>query len=156
MRQLNLQITGSLSTRVDARRLARAVRAVLLAEEVKCPVGLTVAVVDDAEMEQLHVTYRGEPGTTDVLSFPFEPLSGGEEEEYEYLGDVVIAWPQAARQAGEEGHTPQDEVDLLVVHGVLHLLGYDDEVPEARARMWARQAHIMEQLGLGHVAPKGQ
>ncbi len=153
MLQLHLQITGSLSTRVDGRRLVRAARTALEAEGVDRPVALTVVVVDDAEMERLHVAYRGEAGTTDVLTFPFDPLPGGDEEG-EYLGDVVIAWPQAARQAGEMGHAPQDEVDLLVVHGVLHLLGYDDEEPEARSRMWARQAHIMGRLGLGHVAPR--
>lgn len=150
---VELQITGSLSTRVDANRLRRAVETALAEEGVDRPAALTIVVVDDEEMSRFHAAYRGEPGPTDVLTFPFESPEGVAEEEF-YLGDIVICWPQAVRQAEAEGHSWQDEVDLLAVHGVLHLLGYDDEQPDSRALMWHRQAEILERLGLGHVVPR--
>ncbi len=150
---VHLQISGSLSNRVDAKRLRRAVEATLAEEGVDRPVALTIVVVDDEEMSDLHEAYRGEAGPTDVLTFPFEPPNGVDEEGA-YLGDIVLCLPQAMRQAGEEGHPWQDEVDLLAVHGVLHLLGYEDETPEGRARMWRRQARILDRVGLGHVAPR--
>jgi probable rRNA maturation factor len=71
-----------------------------------------------------------------------------------YLGDIIICYPQAARQAEEEGHPTQDELDLLAVHGTLHLLGYNDETPEDQKVMWSRQEAVMRRLGLGIVAPR--
>jgi probable rRNA maturation factor len=80
-----------------------------------------------------------------VLSFPAgetDPDTG----EY-YLGDVVISFPRAQAQAQERGHSTAEELDLLVVHGVLHLLGYDHADVEERDRMWAVQQQVLNQLG---------
>ena len=87
-----------------------------------------MAVVPDARIRQLNFQYRGKNTPTDVLSFPAE--------EPGYLGDVVIAPAVAARNDPE---APERELRLLVVHGVLHLLGYDHEEDDERAEMWARQ-----------------
>jgi probable rRNA maturation factor len=70
-----------------------------------------------------------------------------------YWGDVLIAYPQAQAQAAAANHAIQAELALLVVHGVLHLLGYDHVRPEDKEVMWERQAHVLSQLGLAHVQP---
>jgi probable rRNA maturation factor len=96
-------------------------------------VELSLSFVDEAEMEDLHVRYLDEPGPTDVLSFP---LDGEDERGLRVLGDVVIAPSVAARNNPGD---PGGELRLLVVHGVLHLLGYDHEEDAEKATMWARQ-----------------
>jgi rRNA maturation RNase YbeY len=96
-------------------------------------VELSVSFVEDAEMEELHVRYLDEPGPTDVLSFP---LDDEEHDGARVLGDVVIAPAMAARNHPDD---PAAELRLLLVHGILHILGYDHETPDERAAMWARQ-----------------
>ena len=83
---------------------------------------LTVAFVRDPRIRELNLRFRGKPRATDVLSFP-----AGDDFEPDYLGDVVISADAAARQAGEAGHSLEREVSELVIHGVLHLCGYDHE-----------------------------
>src|SRR6266516_1697673 len=117
---------------VDVDALAALARETLIAEGLQ-DVELSLSFVDDAEMEELHVRYLHEPGPTDVLSFP---LDGEDERGMRVLGDVVIAPAVAAR------NNPGDlaaELRLLVVHGVLHLLGYDHEEDAEKAEMWSRQ-----------------
>lgn len=94
---------------------------------------LSVSFVEDAEIEELHVRYMGEPGPTDVLSFPQDDRG---EDGVRMLGDVVIAPAVAARNNPED---PGAELRLLLVHGILHLLGYDHEEDGERAEMWGRQ-----------------
>lgn len=152
---VELQIDERWAPQVNPDRLRRAVNATLEIEEVAGEPGVAIAIIGDEEMAQLHEAYRNEPGTTDVLSFPFDPdpFDPGQEMEG-YLGDIIICYPQAARQAEEEGHPTQDELDLLAVHGTLHLLGYNDETPEDQKVMWSRQEAVMRRLGLGIVAPR--
>ncbi|RME82331.1 MAG: rRNA maturation RNase YbeY, partial [Caldilineae bacterium] len=69
------------------------------------------------------------------------------------LGDIVIAAPTAARQAHAAGHTPAEEICLLAVHGILHLLGYDHDTPARKEAMWQKQAQILAANGLAHVKP---
>ena len=117
---------------VDEAGLVDLARTTLLGEGLGA-VELSVSFVDDAEMEELHVRYMDEEGPTDVLSFPLD-----EEEHHgvRVLGDVVIAPAVAARNNPED---PSAELRLLLVHGILHLLGYDHEADAEKAEMWARQ-----------------
>ena len=111
---------------------------------------LTILLSDDAQVRDLNRQYLGIDAATDVLSFPAgeaDPDTGAT-----YLGDVIISVPQAAAQARAAGHGLEAEVQLLVVHGVLHLLGHDHAQPEAKARMWAAQADVLSQLGLRDMA----
>ena len=125
-------ISDRQSAQVDVDALASLARRTLLAEGLR-EVELSLSFVDEAEMEDLHVRYLDEPGPTDVLSFP---LDGEDERGLRVLGDVVIAPSVAARNNPDD---PGGELRLLVVHGVLHLLGYDHEEDAEKATMWARQ-----------------
>src|ERR687892_74662 len=71
--------------------------------------------------------------------------------EARYIGDILISIPRAQAQANAAGHPLESEVQLLVVHGVLHLLGHDHAEAEEKARMWKAQAEILERLGLGSI-----
>ncbi len=117
---------------IDVDGLVELARATLAGEGLG-RVELSVSFVDDAEIEDLHVRYLGEPGPTDVLSFP---LDDEEHDGLRVLGDVVIAPLVAARNNPDD---PAGELRLLLVHGILHILGYDHETAEERAVMWSRQ-----------------
>ena len=97
---------------------------------------LSLSFVTSEEMAQLHEQYAGEAGPTDVLSFPLE--------EDELLGDVIVCPEEAGRNNPEH---IAEELRLLVVHGTLHLLGYDHEEEEERRSMWERQAQYSEVSG---------
>jgi probable rRNA maturation factor len=113
---------------------------------------LSMLLVDEAHMTNLHEKWMEEPGPTDVLSFPMDELRphsmagpnrsrgrDGDEPEPVLLGDVVLCPQVAAVQARQHGHSTQAELELLTVHGVLHLLGYDHADPEEEAEMFGLQ-----------------
>jgi len=108
-------------------------------------VGVTVAFVSDRAMRELNRRWRGKRGTTDVLSFPseqdeFEKLEGLS------LGDVVVSVEQATRQAAENGLEFDEEVSQLILHGVLHLCGYDHERDDGE--MNALELNLRRRLGI--------
>jgi probable rRNA maturation factor len=110
---------------------------------------LTIVLTDDAQLHELNRDYLGVDAPTDVLSFPADeedPESG-----VHYLGDILISIPRAKKQAKAAGHPLEAEVQLLVVHGALHLLGHDHAKAREKARMWKAQAEVMSKLGLGHI-----
>jgi probable rRNA maturation factor len=94
---------------------------------------LSLSFVGVEEITELHERFMDEPGPTDVLSFPLDDV---DEDGVRLLGDVVVAPAEAARNDPDD---PDRELRLLVVHGTLHLLGYDHEEDGARTRMWERQ-----------------
>ena len=106
---------------------------------------LSIQLVDDAEMALLNESYRGKQGPTDVLSFS---LVTGEHAEYGggLLGDVVIDFEIAKRQAVELGHSVEEELMRLLVHGVLHLLGHDHEQEDEAERMQAEETRLWTRL----------
>ena len=107
---------------------------------------LSIVLTDDAQLHQLNRDYLGVDAPTDVLSFPaseIDPETG-----VSYLGDVLVSIPRAEAQAQSAGHPLEAELQLLVVHGVLHLLGHDHAEPEDKARMWSAQAQVLDRLGL--------
>ena len=134
---------------VDAGALSRAARAALMAEGVAGTVALSILVTDDDAVRALNWRYRGLDEPTDVLSFGEESAEPGgvgmewvevpEDSEPRYLGDLAIALPYTQREAAEQGQPLPELLNLLVVHGVLHLLGYDHAEPEERDAMQARE-----------------
>ena len=130
-----------------------AVVTTLAQQQVEPPAALTLLLTGDEPIQQLNRDYRGLDQPTDVLSFAAGEAMPGMAELERYLGDIVISVPYAARQAEAGGHTLAAELQLLAVHGVLHLLGYDDEEPASRRAMWALQAAILAQLGVAITLP---
>jgi probable rRNA maturation factor len=88
---------------------------------------VAVRITDDAEMERLNRTYAGEDHATDVLSF---------EGSGDHLGDIAISWPAVVEQAQRWGHDEETELSVLLVHGLLHLLGWDHQTPAENEEMW--------------------
>jgi len=95
----------------------------------------------DSYLQQLNRQFSGVDAPTDVLAFPDGAEDG-------HLGDVIISAERAAQSARRGGHGISDELQLLTVHGALHLLGHDHTAPAERARMWKAQAEILAELGL--------
>ena len=117
---------------------------VLHMEEAPDAVELSVALVDDDEMTHLNEQYRGIVGPTDVLSFGCDDPCPAASDEPIAIGDVIIAPDVARRQAAELGTTIEDELDLLLVHGILHLLGYDHESDADATAMQARERVLLD------------
>ena len=129
--------------------LERAAQAVLDHEAEHQDSNLSIVLTDEARLQELNREYLGIDAPTDVLSFPAsetDPQTGGR-----YLGDILISVPRARSQAEAAGHPLESEIQLLVVHGMLHLLGYDHAGPEEKAHMWKVQAQILVSLGLGNI-----
>lgn len=104
---------------------------------------LSIAFVDEVTMTDLHIQWMDEPGPTDVLSFPMDEMVAGAAEPGT-LGDVVVCASVAAAQAEAAGHGVRNEIELLLTHGVLHLLGHDHAEPEEHARMFGLQAELLD------------
>jgi probable rRNA maturation factor len=121
------------SARVQRTRMKRIAEKVLRVERTRA--ALTIYITTDAEMRKLNRQFHATDAPTDVLAFPMDDG-----------GDIAISYDTAKRQARDAGWRIADELDLLVTHGILHLLGYDDGTPRKRARMWQRQRAI-----LGHI-----
>jgi probable rRNA maturation factor len=107
------------------------------------PGELTIRIVDEAESASLNGRFRQKPKPTNVLSFPYEAEALDEP----ILGDLVICAPVVAREAGEQGKSADSHWAHMVVHGVLHLLGYDHENDEDAEKMEARELEILARLG---------
>jgi probable rRNA maturation factor len=124
---VDLVLEGVAEAGLDPASVERLVIGVLEDLGVEGQCALAVCLVDDDAIRALNRTHRGLDSVTDVLSFPvdgLDPLPAGMERE---LGDVVISLAQARRQAGDAGVSEQEELTHLVVHGVLHLAGFDHE-----------------------------
>lgn len=144
--QINIQ--NDKSYPIDAERLIQAIQTVLNAHEVSADTGLTVVVTDNDEVQSLNEQHRGISAPTDVLSFPADPLPEEIADEVVYIGDLIIAYPYASAQAEREKHAFSDSLALLVIHGTLHLLGYDHDTPENRADMWSAQADALDKMNI--------
>jgi probable rRNA maturation factor len=132
----------------------RAAQAALSHQKESPDVDLSIVLADDARLHELNRDYLGVDAPTDVLSFPASETDGSEidpETGARYIGDIIISVPYAAKGAAKAGHPLESELQLLVVHGVLHLLGHDHANLKEKAKMWKAQAKILESLGLGDI-----
>lgn len=156
---------------IDLARWQRLALGVLEREGIRGAAEMTVVFVDEPAMTELNTQYMGANKPTDVLAFPLDAVeasktpgpgaqSKGPDKEIAdlgelplLLGDVVICPTVAARQAPIHAGTLDDEIALLLVHGMLHVLGDDHDTPEAEARMHARERSLLESLHWGKPAP---
>lgn len=132
----------------DLRRAAKT--ALQLAGAVPSA-GLTIVISSDEQLQTLNRQFLGIDAPTDVLSFPAEDADP--DTEGVYLGDILISYPQVLAQSTSGGHLILDEMQLLVVHGVLHLLGHDHAEIGEKEVMWAKQAEILQSLGCSILGP---
>jgi len=148
---MSIEIANESGTEVDEADLAALARHVLDDMGVHPLAELSVLLVDTPTMTGLHERWMGEPGPTDVLAFPMDelrpPQPGAREDtgiDPGLLGDVVLCPQVAAGQAKQAGHNTQDELELLCVHGILHLLGYDHAEPDEHAAMFGLQGQLLK------------
>lgn len=150
----------NIDNQMDFRDTALLERAALLTLESVPPLNpdlgpdwahadLTIVLTDDRQLHELNLDFLGVDAPTDVLSFPAAEVDP--ETESLYLGDIAISIPRATHQAQAGGHPVEAEAQLLVVHGTLHLLGYDHGTEEEKAVMWSLQDKVLDKLGLTRI-----
>jgi probable rRNA maturation factor len=143
---MSIEINNESGYEVDEAEFAALGRYVLDAMHVHPQTELSILFVDTTVMTELHVQWMGEPGPTDVLSFPMDELRPGRDGDVTpagLLGDVVLSPEVAAQQAVTAGHSTTEEMLLLTTHGILHLLGYDHAEPEEEKEMFALQRRLL-------------
>jgi probable rRNA maturation factor len=145
--EVAVRVEAPFRGRLDSRALRRLAVRVLRAEGVAPPVEVGLVVTDDETLRDLNRRYLGLDEPTDVLSFGHQP-SGQPfvtpPDGVRRLGEVIMSYPTAERQAEEVGHSVEDEAAHLVVHGLLHLLGYDHANPADERRMRAREDALLQ------------
>lgn len=148
---MSIEVLNESGVELDVRRAQRLAAFVMDRMRVHPQAELCITAVDEDTIAELNAKWMEKEGPTDVLAFPMDELRPGkvnEEPEEGVLGDLVLCPAVAARQAEAAGHTTVDELDLLTVHGILHLLGYDHAEPEEHREMFALQARLLgEWLG---------
>jgi probable rRNA maturation factor len=132
----------------EAEALAAAAARAALAGAPAGPLVLGLILTDDAEQRRLNRTYRGTDRPTNVLAFPQGGLEGARRDAPALLGDVVLAFETVCREAAEQHKPVANHLAHLVVHGVLHLIGFDHENPAEAAAMEAREIKILAGLGV--------
>jgi probable rRNA maturation factor len=143
---------------VNRGRTREIVRAVLDGEGID-DAEISLAFVDNPTIQQLNQRYLGHNEPTDVLSFPLSeppsvsPPSVGGRYRGGLAGELVVGVEVAKAQAEDLGHDVQAELALCVIHGLLHLCGYDDKSPSATEKMRRRERHYLQLLGLPAIAP---
>lgn len=140
---------------VDAEHLRRLAEFVLADRRVPRAMELSILCVDPEAIAALNAHHLGGDGPTDVLAFPMDLPGEGAPGEPSILGDVVVCPEVAAAQAARQGGTPEAELELLVVHGILHLLGHDHAEPEERDVMFGLTDRLLRDFRAG-AEPAGQ
>jgi probable rRNA maturation factor len=144
--RIHTQIAPRYVDLIKPARLKQAANAALDRQRAADRVELTIVIAGGAQLRQLNRQFRHIDAPTDVLSF-------NAEDETAYLGDVIISYPQAKAQAKVGGHPIEAELQLLVVHGVLHLLGHDHDTPVKKAQMWRAQTAALRSIRAAITEP---
>jgi probable rRNA maturation factor len=145
---MSIEVLNESGHELDVKALSRLARFVMDEMRVHPLAELCVKAVDEDTIAQLNAQWMGKDGPTDVLAFPMDELRPGlvtEEPEEGVLGDLMLCPAVAERQAAEAGHGTDAEIELLTVHGILHLLGYDHAEPEEHAEMFGLQDRLLAQ-----------
>ena len=153
--QIGIHVGEEFRGLVDEDWARRTVQNVLKAEGVAPPYEVSLVFTDSETVKQLNRDYRGVDEPTDVLAFHMLPQKEVDDffalppDGVTRLGEVIISYPQAAEQAKKQGHSPERELALLIIHGILHLLGYDHEEPEEESKMRERERELLERCLAG-------
>jgi len=148
--QIGIHVEEEFRGLVDEDWARRMAQTVLNAEGVVPPYEVSLVFTDSETVRQLNRDYRGVDEPTDVLAFYMLPQKGSDSsfalppDGVTRLGEVIISYPQAVEQAREQGHATEKELALLVIHGILHLLGYDHEEAKEEIKMRRRERELLE------------
>jgi len=150
--EINVLIDEGLEECLEVGWLQSVAEQVLVAQGVSPRVELGLVIASQEGVQELNRSYLGRDRPTDVIAFSMFPeLPAGEDlppfiqppDGVLHLGEVIVSYPQAVAQAEEQGHSIKREVTILIIHGVLHLLGYGDETTELKRQMRAREKEIL-------------
>lgn len=152
--EINISVEHNLNISLKESWLQKIVIKTLEAEGIVSSAEMGLVITNDKTIRKLNKTYRGEDKTTDVLAFHMIPDTNQELEQsfvgppdgIRHLGEVVISYTRAVKQAQEQGHIVERELALLIVHGILHLLGYDHALPDDTKLMKAEENDILSML----------
>ena len=143
---MTIEVLNESEHELDVKALARLSRFVMDRMRVHPLAELCIKAVDEPTIAELNAKWMEKEGSTDVLAFPMDELRPGlvnEDPEEGVLGDLVLCPSVAERQAVTAGHSTENEIELLTVHGILHLLGYDHADPEEHTVMFGLQADLL-------------
>ncbi|WP_279065105.1 rRNA maturation RNase YbeY [Dermabacter hominis] len=143
---MSIEVNNETTAQIDAREFVDLARYVFDAMFLHPATELSITFVDEKAMSELHEEWMDLEGPTDVMSFPMDELREGREGELApegLLGDIVICPTVAAQQARIAGHSSEEEMLLLLTHGILHLLGYDHVEPEEECVMFTLQRKLL-------------
>lgn len=147
---MNVDVLNESGVDVDIVDLTRLCRFIMRRMRLHPATELCLRLVDPETIAVLNQQWMDKKGPTDVLSFPMDELSPGRDDEDAvegYLGDIALCPQVAAQQAPAAGHPTEDEIELLTVHGILHLLGYDHAVPAEHKEMFGLQGRLLVEWG---------
>ena len=152
--EINILIDEEFKGHLDASWLRDLAQQALAIQGISPSAELGLFIAGQERVRQLNLSYRGKDAFTDVLAFPMLPAGEAPTafvhppDGLHHLGEVIISYPQAVIQAGEQGHPVYREIAILLIHGILHLLGYDDQSPELKEKMRAREWEILNHSDL--------
>jgi probable rRNA maturation factor len=150
--QLSIRIEKPFVGLVSKAWLRQAVKLTLVRTGVSSPIEMGLVIAGDNTVHELNRSYRNVDSTTDVIAFALSERGMKSEpfitppNDVIHLGEVIISYPQAKRQAKEQRHPLERELAILVAHGVLHLLGYDHELPEQGEKMRAMESKVLDAI----------
>ena len=154
--EINVLIDEGFEGCLEANWLQSVAEHVLATQGTGSGVELSLVIAGQERVQQLNRNYRGKDEPTDVLAFSMLPGEETSEADFTsfvtppdgvlHLGEVIISYPQALIQAEEHHHSPKREVAILIIHGVLHLLGYEHDKPELERQMRAREVEILNSI----------
>ncbi len=155
--EINVLIDEGLEGCLDVGWLESIAEQALIAQNAGSNVELGLVITSQEKVQQLNRSYLGKDEPTDVLAFSMLPVAEEIGAEFPpfvtppdgvvHLGEVIISYPQAVIQAEEQHHSIRKEIATLIIHGVLHLLGYEDDNPELKRQMSARETEILTGMG---------
>jgi probable rRNA maturation factor len=151
--KIDIQIAPLFNRRISRSWIRSVIEKALTIETVSTPISVSVVITDDEVMKGLNLAFLGENRTTDVLAFPLSSIYNSDDDrevafpdladEWPELGEILVSYPQAKKQAMEARKLIKAEIALLLVHGFLHLMGYDHYDIEEEEIMWKRQDQIL-------------
>ena len=152
--EINILFSEGCGGYIEERWLKNMVERVLVAQNIDSKAEVSLVIAGQERVRQLNLSYLGKDAPTDVLAFSMLPEMSGRDvapfvvapDGIKHLGEVIISYPQAVIQAEEHRHSIKREITILIIHGVLHLLGYDHDRPEPERKMRAREAEILADI----------